>query len=213
MMVSAGIIAILRGITPADCVEQVACLRDHGITTIEITTNSPEWSTSLRRLRDAFGDGVTVGAGTVLTPEHVAICAAAGGQFILTPNLDLRVIHAAKRQGLGVCAGVMTPSEIFSACEAGADVLKIFPASALPENYPQMIKGPLSAPVRFSAVGGVDVNNAADYLRYYDSVGIGSALYRPGQPVVTTAERCAQLLEGRERGAANFARGRDQKMA
>lgn len=197
MMADARIIAILRGITPADCVEQVACLRDHGISTVEITTNSPEWVTSLQRLDEAFGDEVTVGAGTVLTPEQVNTCAAAGAKFILTPNLDLRVIGAAKRQGLAVCAGVMTPSEIFTACEAGADVLKIFPASAVPENYPQMIKGPLSLPVRFSAVGGVDMDNAAAYLRYYDSVGIGSALYRPGQPVTTTAARCARWLERR----------------
>jgi 2-dehydro-3-deoxyphosphogalactonate aldolase len=213
MIANADIIAILRGITPADCVEQVACLRDHGLTTVEITTNSPEWITSLRRMREAFGDAVTVGAGTVLTPEHVAASAAAGARFILTPNLDPRVIHAAKRHDLRVCAGVMTPSEIFSACEAGADVLKIFPASVMPQNYPQMIKGPLSAPVRFSAVGGVDVNNAADYLRYYDSVGIGSALYRPGQSVAITAARCALLLERRERGPADFTCGRDQEMA
>jgi 2-dehydro-3-deoxyphosphogalactonate aldolase len=206
-------IAILRGITPSECVAQVACLREHGITTVEITTNSPEWATSLRQLRDAFGDEVTVGAGTVLTQEHVDICAAAGARFILTPNLDLGVIHAAKSHGLGVCAGVMTPSEIFSASEAGADVLKIFPASAVPVNYPQMIKGPLSIPVRFSAVGGVDVDNAADYLRYYDSVGIGSALYRPGQSVAITASRCARLLERREGGAADFTRGGDEKMA
>ena len=197
MMTEARIIAILRGITPAECVEQVACLRDHGISTVEITTNSPEWVTSLQRLDEAFGDEVTVGAGTVLTPEHVNTCAAAGAKFILTPNLDLRVIGAAKRQGLSVCAGVMTPSEIFTACEAGADVLKIFPASAVPENYPQMIKGPLSLPVRFSAVGGVDMDNAAAYLRYYDSVGLGSALYRPGQPVTTTAAHCARWLESR----------------
>jgi 2-dehydro-3-deoxyphosphogalactonate aldolase len=213
MIANADIIAILRGITPADCVEQVACLRDHGLTTVEITTNSPEWITSLRRMREAFGDAVTVGAGTVLTPEHVAASAAAGARFILTPNLDPRVIHAAKRHDLRVCAGVMTPSEIFSACEAGADVLKIFPASVMPQNYPQMIKGPLSAPVRFSAVGGVDINNAADYLRYYDSVGIGSALYRPGQSVAITAARCALLLERRERGPADFTCGRDQEMA
>ena len=213
MIANADIIAILRGITPAECVEQVACLRDHGLTTVEITTNSPEWITSLRRIREAFGDTVTVGAGTVLTPEHVAASAAAGARFILTPNLDPRVIHAAKRHDLRVCAGVMTPSEIFSACEAGADVLKIFPASSMPQNYPQMIKGPLSAPVRFSAVGGVDVNNAADYLRYYDSVGIGSALYRPGQSVAITAARCALLLERRERGPADFTCGRDQEMA
>ncbi|WP_342325111.1 2-dehydro-3-deoxyphosphogluconate aldolase [Kosakonia sp. BYX6] len=188
------IVAILRGITPPECIEHIACLRDHGINSVEITTNSPEWATSLTRVREVFGDAIHLGAGTVLTPQHVVTCANAGAGFILTPNLDERVVVAAKQQGLQVCAGVFTSSEIFRACELGVDVLKIFPASALPLNYPQMIKGPLSQSVLFSAVGGVDCDNAADYLRYYDSVGIGSSLYRPGQRVATTALHCQQLL-------------------
>ncbi|MCU6669447.1 2-dehydro-3-deoxyphosphogluconate aldolase [Enterobacteriaceae bacterium H4N4] len=212
MLVDSQIIAILRGITPDDCVEHVACLLDHGVTTIEITTNSVAWDTSLHRVQNAFGGRVRAGAGTVLTPEHVETCASVGAHFILTPNLDTRVIRAAKRYGLSICAGVMSPSEIFSACEAGVDVLKIFPASALPCNYPEMIKGPLSTTVRFCAVGGVDVDNAADYLHYYDSVGIGSSLYRPGQSVATTAARCARLLQLGERSTADFACGRDQKV-
>lgn len=192
------IVAILRGITPQESVEQVACLLDHGIATVEITTNSPDWAISLKRVRSAFGDRVQSGAGTVLTPDHVATCAEAGAEFILTPNLDSRVVVAAQRYGLRVCAGVFTASEIFTACELGVEVLKIFPAAALPLNYPQLIKGPLSSAVIFSAVGGVDVDNAADYLHYYDSAGIGSSLYRPGQPVSVTAERCQILLNAGE---------------
>lgn len=192
------IVAILRGITPPESVEQVACLLDHGITTVEITTNSPDWAISLKCVRSAFGSRVQSGAGTVLTPDLVKTCAEAGAEFILTPNLDSRVVEAAKRHGLRVCAGVLTASEIFTACELGVEVLKIFPAAALPLNYPQLIKGPLSSAVMFSAVGGVNVDNAAEYLRYYDSVGIGSSLYRPGQPVSLTAERCQILLNAGE---------------
>ncbi len=188
------IVAILRGIAPAECIEQVACLRDHGITTMEITTNSPQWESSLARVASVFGDAITLGAGTVLTAQQVTACRAAGAQFILTPNLDARVVEAAQQQGLRVCAGVFSSSEIFRACELGVDVLKIFPASALPLNFPQMIKGPLSKAVPFSAVGGVDVSNAAAYLAHYDSVGIGSSLYKPGQTAAVTAQRCQQLL-------------------
>ena len=198
MITASRIVAILRGITPPECVEHIACLRDHGITAIEITTNSPDWETSLRRVRSIFGDNVQLGAGTVLTPSQVDICAQAGAEFILTPNLDLRVVKAAKQRGLRICAGVFTASEIFTACEQGVDVLKVFPAAALPLDFPQLIKGPLSTPAIFSAVGGVNSENATAYLRHYDSVGIGSALYRPGQRVAVTAKHCALLLNGGE---------------
>ncbi|WP_312950357.1 2-dehydro-3-deoxyphosphogluconate aldolase [Superficieibacter sp.] len=201
MTLNARIVAILRGITPQESVDQVACLLEHGIATVEITTNSPDWATSLARVHEAFGHAVQCGAGTVLTPAHVATCAQAGGQFILTPNLDARVVKAAQDYGLRVCAGVFTATEIFTACELGVDVLKVFPAGALPFNYPQIIKGPLSGEVHFSAVGGVEVENVADFLRHYDSVGVGSALYRPGQRVAATAEQCRKLLN-----AADFSR-------
>ena len=198
MITASRIVAILRGITPSECVEHIACLRDHGITTIEITTNSPDWETSLRRVRSIFDDNVQLGAGTVLTPSQVDTCAQAGAEFILTPNLDLRVVKAAKQRGLRICAGVFTASEIFTACEHGVDVLKVFPAAALPLDFPQLIKGPLSTPAIFSAVGGINSENAIAYLRHYDSVGIGSALYRPGQRVAVTAKHCALLLNGGE---------------
>ena len=195
MINSAKVVAILRGITAEEAIEHVACLLEYGINTVEITTNSPGWDQSVQQISRQFGERVRVGAGTVLTPEQVETSALRGAGFILTPNLDFRVVTAAKRHGLDVCAGVFTSSEIFSACEMGVDVLKIFPAAALPVNYPQLIKGPLSQASHFCAVGGVDIENAADYLQYYDSVGIGSALYRCGQSVATTAERCQQLLQ------------------
>lgn len=194
MTINHQVVAILRGITPPECEEQVACLLENGISSIEITTNSPDWVTSLARVRARFGRNVRLGAGTVLTPDQVAQCAAEGADFILTPNLDPCVVAAAKRLGLQVCAGVFTSSEIFYACELGVDVLKIFPAAALPPDYPQWIKGPLSQPALFSAVGGVNIDNAAAFLRHYDSVGIGSSLYRPGQTVDVTVQRCRQLL-------------------
>lgn len=192
------IIAILRGITPDEAVPHIACLLEHGINRVEITTNSPEWEASLHRVRQHFGADIQLGVGTVTSGDHLRRSVAAGADFILTPNLNPQLITQAKEQGLFVCAGVFTPGEIFTAVDSGADVVKIFPACALPRNYPQLIKGPLSQPVSFSAVGGVEIDNAAEFLRYYDSVGLGSALYKPGQRVADTAARCERLRQHRQ---------------
>jgi len=188
------IIAILRGITPGDAVEQIGCLLAHGICDIEIPTNSPEWSVSIQNAKAVFGEAINLGAGTILTVEQAILAAQMGARFILTPNLNPAVIQAAKKSGLSVCAGVFTSSEIFTAIELGVDCLKIFPAGALPVNYPQMIKGPLSQESHFSAVGGITIDNARQYLRYYNSVGIGSSLYRAGQTVDITAGNCLKLF-------------------
>ncbi|WP_312463758.1 MULTISPECIES: bifunctional 4-hydroxy-2-oxoglutarate aldolase/2-dehydro-3-deoxy-phosphogluconate aldolase [Pantoea] len=136
--------------------------------------------------------------GTVTTEDQVQRSFAAAADFILTPNLNPAVISHAKLYGLVVYAGVFSPSEIFTAIDLGVDVMKVFPACSLPKNYPQLVKGPLSQPVSFSAVGGVGVENAAEFLRYYDSVGLGSTLYKPGQLVSETAARCELLLQHRQ---------------
>lgn len=198
MVTNSNIIAILRGITPTEVVPQIACLLEHGIDHVEITTNSPEWETSLRLVRQQFGHDVRLGVGTVTTPEQVQRCFTASADFILTPNLNPGVIRQAKQQRIRVCAGVFTSTEIFKAIDLCVDVMKIFPACALPYNYPHLMKGPLTQPVSFSAVGGVEIENAADYLRHYDSVGLGSTLYKPGQSVSTTAARCQLLLKHRQ---------------
>lgn len=198
MVNNPNMIAILRGITPAEAVLQIACLLEHGIHHVEITTNSPEWETSLRLVRQQFGHNVRLGVGTVTTPEQVQRCFTASADFILTPNLNPEVISQAKQHRITVRAGVLTSTEIFKAIDLGVDVMKIFPACALPYNYPHLMKGPLNQAVSFSAVGGVEVENAAEYLRYYDSVGLGSTLYKPGQSVSATAARCQLLLKHRQ---------------
>ncbi len=192
------IIAILRGITPEDAVPHITCLVEQGIHRIEITTNSPNWEISLRQVRHRFGNDIQLGVGTVTTVDQVQRSFAAAADFILTPNLNPAVIAQAKLHGLVVYAGVYSPSEIFTAIDLGVDVMKVFPACALPTNYPQLVKGPLSQPVSFSAVGGVGVENVAEFLRYYDSVGLGSALYKTGQRVTETAARCELLLQHRQ---------------
>ncbi|WP_253073422.1 bifunctional 4-hydroxy-2-oxoglutarate aldolase/2-dehydro-3-deoxy-phosphogluconate aldolase [Sodalis ligni] len=194
MLFNGKVIAILRGISPADAIDHVTGLLDNGITDVEIPANSPDWAQSIRDIKRHFGLQVNLGAGTIVTAALVEACAQAGADYVLTPNLDEKVVLACGRHGLKTCIGVYTSTEIFAAVALGVNALKIFPAAALPANWPQLIKGPLSHAIPFCAVGGIDENNMADYLRHYDSVGIGSALYRPSQPPSLTRRRAAALM-------------------
>lgn len=194
MLFNGRIIAILRGVTPDDCVAQVAALVDHNIVDVEIPANSPDWAQSIRLIKRHFARRVNLGGGTIITPAQAAACAQAGADYALTPNLDENVVEACRAQGLKICAGVYTSTEIFAACALEVDALKIFPAVTLPASWPQLIKGPLSQAVPFCAVGGIDENNMAAFLQHYDSVGIGSALYRPGQAASVTRQRAASLV-------------------
>ncbi|MBP2168359.1 2-dehydro-3-deoxyphosphogalactonate aldolase [Erwinia toletana] len=194
MMFNGPVVAILRGITPHECLSQVECLLQYGITDIEIPANSPDWQTTIRLLKQQFGSSVHLGAGTITEPQLAEASARAGADYILTPNLNPAVIRHAQTSGLKICAGVFSASEIFSACALRADALKIFPAAALPVDYPQLIKGPLQQPIPFCAVGGINLQNIAAYLSHYDGVGIGSALYQPGQSLEQMHTRCRQLI-------------------
>ncbi len=194
MLFNGKVIAILRGITPVDVIEHVTGLADSGITDVEIPANSPDWAQSIQDIKRHFGLQVNLGAGTIVTTEQVETCAQAGADYVLTPNLDEKVVLACQRHELKTCIGVYTSTEIFAASALGVSALKIFPAAALPANWPQLIKGPLSRAIPFCAVGGIDGNNMADYLHHYDSVGIGSSLYRPGQPPSLTRRRAMALM-------------------
>lgn len=194
MLFNGRIIAILRGVTPDDCVAQVEALVDHNIVDVEIPANSPDWTQSIRLIKRHFARRVNLGGGTIITPAQAAACAQAGADYALTPNLDENVVETCRAQGLKICAGVYTSTEIFAACALGVDALKIFPAVTLPASWPQLIKGPLSQAVPFCAVGGIDENNMAAFLQHYDSVGIGSALYRPSQAASVTRQRAASLV-------------------
>ena len=175
---AAPIVAILRGITPEKVVGVAEALHDGGVRFIEITMNSPDPVASISLLAAKFaGTGVHVGAGTVLKPEEAGIVAAAGGTFVVSPNLDLAVVHRTKELGRTSIPGFFTPTEAFAAVEAGADCLKCFPVSVLGPGYLKALKAVLPAPV--IAVGGIDLKNVSDFLRVSAGAGIGSALYSP----------------------------------
>lgn len=189
------LIAILRGITPDEAHAHVGALVDEGYDVIEIPANSPDWERSVRVASDAFGDRALIGAGTVLTTDDVDALVAAGGRLMVTPNTRPPVIRHAVDRGLHVAAGVATASEAFDAIEAGAQMLKLFPASVY---GPAMVRALRSVlpPVPLFAVGGVTPDTLSGYLSAgCQGAGIGGELYTPGQAVERTREHARRFRQ------------------
>lgn len=181
------LIAILRGIQPDEVLEHVAALLDSGFTAIEIPTNSPDWQESLARTVKHFGARALFGAGTVLQPQQVDTLAALGGRLLVTPNTNPAVIRHGIKHGMLVCAGCATATEAFTALEAGAQVLKIFPSFSFGSDYIKALKAVLPDNVPVLAVGGVTPANLASWLQAgCVGAGLGSDLYRPGQSAAHT---------------------------
>lgn len=189
------IIAILRGITPADAVAAAKALIDAGITSIEVTLNSPDPFDSIKLMSDAYGDSALIGAGTVLSVGDVNRVAQAGGKLIVSPNVDPRVIHATKTAGLQSWPGVMTPTECFMALKNGADGLKIFPGSLIGPGGLKAIRAVLPVGTLVYAVGGAGPENFADWFAASaDGFGLGSALYKPSMKITDIAACATDIV-------------------
>ena len=175
------IIAILRGIKPEEAVPIGQALLDAGIDRIEVPLNSPSPLDSIAALADAFGDRALIGAGTVLTPEQVGDVHAAGGRLIVSPNVDTAVIKAAKALDMQAWPGAFTATECFTALQAGADGLKIFPAFKLGSDGLKALRDVLPPTTPVFAVGGVGAGDIPEWREAgADGFGIGGALYKPG---------------------------------
>lgn len=177
------LIAILRGITPAEAVAVGRALLDAGLRVIEVPLNSPEPLVSIAALARDLGDRALIGAGTVMSPADVAAVADAGGRLIVMPHSDPAVIRAAKAAGLACTPGVATPTEAFAALAAGADALKLFPAEMIGPPVVKALRAVLPPHVRLIPVGGITAANIPAYRAAGAAAfGIGSNLYAPGRP-------------------------------
>ena len=188
------LVAILRGITPAESEAVGAALVETGFRIIEVPLNSPEPFQSIRILAQRFGDRALIGAGTVLSPVAVQEVADAGGKLIVMPHSNREVISSAKELGLACLPGVATPTEAFAALAAGADALKLFPAEIISPAAVKAMRAVLPETVRLLPVGGIGAHNLAAYLDAGAAgFGIGSTLYKPGK-AADQVRRDAQAL-------------------
>jgi 2-dehydro-3-deoxyphosphogalactonate aldolase len=188
------VIAILRGLRPEEALDIGAALVGAGIRVIEVPLNSPDPLASIARLADAFGDQALIGAGTVLEPAMAERLCTAGARLLVAPNCDPTVIGAAVAHGMDVLPGVLAPSEAFAAVAAGARRLKLFPASSVPASHVKALKDVLPAATGIWAVGGVNPDNAANWIQAgAEGVAVGSCLYRPGAASSDVASRAAEL--------------------
>ena len=177
------LIAVLRGITPEEIDSVGDALHAEGFRILEVPLNSPQPYDSIRRLAARMSGKCLVGAGTVLATEEVGRVAAAGGQLIVSPHGDTRIIREAKRQGLVAIPGVATPTEAFAALEAGADGLKMFPAEQLAPAALKAWRAVLPRGTLVFPVGGMRPDNLAPWWEAGASgFGTGSNLYKPGTP-------------------------------
>jgi len=190
------LIAILRGVTPDEAVAHVGAVIDAGFDAVEIPLNSPQWELSIPLILEAYGDRALIGAGTVLKIEQVDRLAEMGSRLIVTPNIQPALIRHAVSLGMIVCPGCATASEAFNALDAGAQALKIFPSSAFGPGYIKALKAVLPDDVPVLAVGGVTPENLAQWLEAgCAGAGLGSDLYRAGQPVERTAQQAAAFVQ------------------
>jgi 2-dehydro-3-deoxyphosphogalactonate aldolase len=189
------LIAILRGIAPAQAVPVGAALVEAGFRIIEVPLNSPQPMQSIAGLVRQLGDACLVGAGTVSSAEQVDAVADAGGRLIVMPHGDAAVVRAAKSRGLWCAPGVATPTEAFAALAAGADALKLFPAELLGPPVLKAWRAVLDPGVLLVPVGGITPQNLAAYAAAGASgFGLGSALYKPGMPLEQLRSNAAAFV-------------------
>jgi 2-dehydro-3-deoxyphosphogalactonate aldolase len=175
------LIAILRGIGPADAVAVGNVLAAAGFTIIEVPLNSPQALESIRRLATALGPDYLIGAGTVTQPADVDAIGAAGGRLIVMPHADRAVIRAAKAAGLYCAPGVATPTEGFAALASGADALKLFPADTLGPKTLKAWRSVFPPRTAFLPVGGITPHTMGPFVEAgARGFGLGTALYTPG---------------------------------
>jgi 2-dehydro-3-deoxyphosphogluconate aldolase / (4S)-4-hydroxy-2-oxoglutarate aldolase len=191
------VMAIIRAASSDELMETAQALREGGIRCMEFTMTTPGALDCLHKVTRALGDDMLLGAGTVLDPETARAVLLAGAKFIVTPALNREVVTMAKRYGAPVTPGALTPTEILAAWEAGADMVKVFPAARMGPEYLKDIHGPFPQ-IPLLPTGGISPDNAVDYLKAGAvAVGIGGNLTRrgPNDTPADLTDRARRLLE------------------
>lgn len=194
-MAECPVVAIVRGIRPDEALAHAEALFAAGVRGMEVPLNSPEPIESIRTLAEAYGDRMTVGAGTVLSPQKVEAVAEVGGRIIVSPNVSPDVIGRTVALGLDPAPGFATATEAFTAIEAGARHLKLFPAATYGPGHLKQLKAVLPPECVVWAFGGVGPAQMADWWAAgARAFGLGGELYRAGQSVAETAEKAARVV-------------------
>ena len=198
-MLEIGIVPIIRVNSAEAAIKSIEAVYEGGIRSAEITMTTPGALKALEKLADAFGDKMILGAGTVLDPETARATILAGAQFLVTPALKVATIEMARRYSVVICPGALTPTEILTAWEAGADFVKVFPcANVGGAKYIKAVKAPLPH-VLMIPTGGVNLDTIGDFLQAGASaVAVGGELIdnetiKAGKYEVFT-ERAKQFL-------------------
>jgi 2-dehydro-3-deoxyphosphogluconate aldolase/(4S)-4-hydroxy-2-oxoglutarate aldolase len=174
-----GIVAVVRSPDSQQLVEVARALADGGVTVVEITMSVPGALEVLRQVRQALGDRILLGAGTVLDAETARAVLLAGAEYVVAPTVNPDVIRLCRRFDKLVMPGAFTPTEILMAWEAGADIVKVFPAEVVGPAYFKALRGPLPQ-IRLMPTGGVDLTTAAAFLKAGACcLGIGGQLVEP----------------------------------
>lgn len=195
------IIAILRGITPAETPDVCAALIEAGITLIEVPLNSPDAFTSIGDAAKAFGDRAEIGAGTVLTPAEVDRLKAVGGRFVVSPDTNPEVIRRTVELGLASYPGVFSPTDAFTALRNGATGLKFFPAEVLGPKGIKAMRAVLPNSIPLYAVGGANPDNFGEYFAAgCAGFGLGTYIYRPGMSATDVAGRAKLAVAAYDAG-------------
>jgi 2-dehydro-3-deoxyphosphogluconate aldolase/(4S)-4-hydroxy-2-oxoglutarate aldolase len=176
-IVKIGIVPVVRALSAEHAIRAVEACRNGGIFAAEITMTVPGAIRALEKLADRFGDSMLLGAGTVLDAETARASILAGAEFLVSPNLRLATIEMAKRYSKAVFPGALTPTEILTAWEAGADGVKVFPCGSMGgAKYIKSLKGPLPQ-IEMVPTGGVSLDSIGDFFQAGAcAVGIGNEL-------------------------------------
>ena len=195
-----GLVPVVRAQSAEEAVQAIDAIRAGGIDVLEITMTVPDAVPLIAQVVRKLGGEAVVGAGTVLDAETARAVILAGAQFVVTPTLKAETIACCKRYGVPVFPGALTPTEVLTAWEAGADMVKVFPCSALGgASYIKALKAPLPQ-VDLVPTGGVNLETAADFIKAGSAaLGVGADLVdlkalREGK-AATVTERARKLVE------------------